>query len=125
MRDGKFNVSYETAGETYVLLPSLWNTFVHEGISVRISFGADPNWRRPQSSSTDKEVEILDVGVDVGNRSETGPASGTNSWNEVTSVQNSDDDTGGSDVGESDTESETDEEVVEVPTAEPVRITVT
>ena len=124
MRDGKFNVSYETAGETYVLLPSLWDSFVHEGINVRISFGAEPRWRRPLSPSTDKGVEFLDVGVDVENRSETGSEPRTNSWNEVTSIQNSDDGTGGSDIGESDTESETDEEVVEVPTAEPVRITI-
>lgn len=94
-----------------MILPSLWNDFVQEGLTVRISFFSEsrscsPEILRPISP----EVGFVDVDDDAPHDDNDEMASGSES-----SIQS-----GESDGEESETASERDEEVLEDPPAEPV-----
>jgi hypothetical protein len=125
IRKDEFNVAIEVAGEMRVVLPSLWNDFVHPGMTILIMFMFDED-KAPSKSigsvqvqeetfPTRPEVEILDVDVDVGNMSADESSIGAESSDEESSVHI--DGEISEDVG---SETTGDDEVSEAPSAKPV-----
>ncbi|KAF1970652.1 hypothetical protein BU23DRAFT_556613 [Bimuria novae-zelandiae CBS 107.79] len=122
VRSDKFNVVYDAADESHVILPSLWNDLVHEGMTLRILFGHAPQFGKQQrSSSKGKGNEFVDVDVDVGHE-DGGGSDSTGSPVDEASSQSDEDDTEGSETEESETALDVDGNSSDAPPAEPIRM---
>ncbi|KAF2439176.1 hypothetical protein P171DRAFT_476960 [Karstenula rhodostoma CBS 690.94] len=128
IRKDEFHVAIEASNEVRVILPSLWNDFVHPGMTVLVFMFDETkaplkktgsSQAQREFSPTRPEVEIMDVDVDVGQTSEHEPSTGTNSSDGESSVRSDEDD---SEVGDS--VSDNDDENSEAPSAKPIRAVV-
>jgi hypothetical protein len=125
IRKDEFHVAIEMANEMRVVLPSLWNDFVHPGMTVLIMFMFDENkvplkrtgsvHKQEENFPTRPEVEIMDVDVDVSRMSGDISSIGAESSDLERSVHND-----GETTEDVDSVLSGDDEVSEAPSAKPV-----